>query len=537
MSFFIVLSTLVFPVACKDVQIVFSTECTEYFDWQSNTLLWSIKQTYTKNNLEIPTTTRLTACDDEDKVVWDAFEDGWAGYSPSFSQFVHQTYNRGGGDCDNNDPMPIADCNKYDVYPAYNKPGSIIEWLKVADLSSTEFVVMLDADQIVRTPITVMDLQSLGIKDGRALSARYDYLSALDPSVYMGAKSRMLSSHDPLQRSSIERNFAKVGGIFVHTPNDLRAVAPNWLRYTRQVRSSTDSWAHTGDIFNCKTATKTCTGADCKCEKPPWISEMYGYSLSSAEAGVSHHISDTFMMYPGYTIHDDAPKNHPAVVHYGILYRIEVKSDGAKNYWCFDKHWYSQRESPMACDDSDKGRRVVFKQPPQVSDIVATRSSLFALECAWTIANATVDFLQAKCFGVKEPLLTPYSDQGHCVCDDPSDVSTCKDSLKKTVQTEDPDPQCTDLDTRPNYCCDWARNGECTTNRGYMILNCRRSCAFCLSAHSCLPQQQLTNATTVSWDSRKVSTATTPPSRYLIYLSASGWFVAALMLARIKRIL
>ena len=544
---------LILPIICGDIHIIFSTECTDYFDWQSNALLWSIKRTYTEHSLAIPKVTRLTACDD-DKVSWDGFEEGWGGYSSSFNQFVHQTYNKGGGDCSNNDPQSQADCNSFDIYPAYNKPGSILSWL-ASENPSEKYIVTLDADQIIRFPITTQLVESLGVSIGIATSARYDYLNALDKNIFMGVKDRMLRTHDKQQQTEIESRFSKVGGFFIHTLEDLKKLSPNWLHYTRQVRSSKDSWSHTGDIFNCKSAPAGCTGLECNCEKPPWISEMYGYALASAEAGISHKITDTLMAYPGYDIPVDAPFGHPAVVHYGLLYGIEYLNktiNGDKQYWCFDKHRYSQRESPMKCPDSDRGgHRVIFNEPPHLSDIVLSSSSKVSFECAWTIANATIDYLTSKCFGIDSdtPLLRPLSSQSKCSCKMVSGVFSCdelksnnnNDNQRTTFQTEDPDVECTDVDKRPGYCCDWSRSGECETNRGYMIVNCRRSCAFCLSAHSCLPEQRNTTSgnKSVSWDSRKVNSrgSSIPPSRLLVWMSASGWIVAALMFARIKNII
>ena len=50
--------------------------------------------------------------------------------------------------------------------------------------------------------------------------------------------------------------------------DDLRRVAPLWLKFTEEVRQDKGNWGNTGDIFN-----------DNGARGPPWISEMYGCVL------------------------------------------------------------------------------------------------------------------------------------------------------------------------------------------------------------------------------------------------------------------
>lgn len=59
-----------------------------------------------------------------------------------------------------------------DVYSAYNKPEAVIDWLAHNDIDE-EFVLILDADMIMRAPFIPEDL---GAKAGTAISAYYGYL-------------------------------------------------------------------------------------------------------------------------------------------------------------------------------------------------------------------------------------------------------------------------------------------------------------------------------------------------------------------------
>lgn len=59
-----------------------------------------------------------------------------------------------------------------DVYSAYNKPEAVIDWLAHNEIEE-EFVLILDADMIMRAPFIPEDL---GAKEGTAISAYYGYL-------------------------------------------------------------------------------------------------------------------------------------------------------------------------------------------------------------------------------------------------------------------------------------------------------------------------------------------------------------------------
>lgn len=64
-----------------------------------------------------------------------------------------------------------------DVYSAYNKPEAVIDWLAQNDIEE-DFVLILDADMIMRAPFIPEDL---GAKEGTAISAFYGYLKVQSP--------------------------------------------------------------------------------------------------------------------------------------------------------------------------------------------------------------------------------------------------------------------------------------------------------------------------------------------------------------------
>lgn len=58
-------------------------------------------------------------------------------------------------------------------YPAINKPAGIVHWLKHSkDSNNVDWVVILDADMIIRGPIIPWEL---GAEKGKPIAAYYGY--------------------------------------------------------------------------------------------------------------------------------------------------------------------------------------------------------------------------------------------------------------------------------------------------------------------------------------------------------------------------
>ena len=55
-------------------------------------------------------------------------------------------------------------------YPAINKPAAVLHWLNHADIDA-EFIVILDADMILRGPITPWEFKAAR---GRPVSTPYE---------------------------------------------------------------------------------------------------------------------------------------------------------------------------------------------------------------------------------------------------------------------------------------------------------------------------------------------------------------------------
>ena len=260
--------------------IIFSTECTPYFDWQTVALLHSYVQTNQTGGI-----TRLMACDDVNYSAKD-LTDRFFGAKT----YVHPNYAKHPKTGDN--------------YPAYNKPFSVLHWLRHAE-PEEDYIVFLDPDMVIRSKISV---EIVGAQIGRPVSAYYGYLEGVDKDSYMEVKAQV-PNVDKAQ---------KVGGFMVMHKEDMKRVAPLWLHYTEEVRNKPGNWANTGDIYNQNGKAG-----------PPWISEMYGYVFACAHAKLRHRVSDTFMLYPGY---QPPPEPFPLVLHYGITFHV--------GKYAFDKHWF-----------------------------------------------------------------------------------------------------------------------------------------------------------------------------------------------------
>ena len=122
-----------------------------------------------------------------------------------------------------------------DVYSAYNKPVAVIDWLARNDVKE-DYVLIIDADMIMRAPF-VPELD--GAAPGRAVSAFFGYMK--------GVNNRLALKHIPEIKPRDDelagpkgRRSDQVGGFTMMHTEDLRRVAPLWLKYTEDVRADPD---------------------------------------------------------------------------------------------------------------------------------------------------------------------------------------------------------------------------------------------------------------------------------------------------------
>ncbi|OMO69107.1 hypothetical protein COLO4_29260 [Corchorus olitorius] len=298
------------------IHTVFSTECTTYFDWQTVGLMHSFRLSGQPGNI-----TRLLSCKDEDLKQYKGHDLAPTHYVPSMSRH------------------PLTG----DWYPAINKPAAVLHWLNHADIDA-EYIVILDADMILRGPITPWEFNAAR---GRPVSTPYDYL--------IGCDNELAKLHTRHPEAC-----DKVGGVIIMHIDDLREFALYWLLKTEEVRADRAHYGRniTGDIY-----------------ESGWISEMYGYSFGAAELELRHLISSEILIYPGY-VPERGVKYR--VFHYGLEFKV--------GNWSFDKANWREADVVNKC-------WAKFPDPPDPSTVEQTdenlrQRDLLSIECAKTLNEA-----------------------------------------------------------------------------------------------------------------------------------------------------
>ncbi|KAJ1412706.1 peptidyl serine alpha-galactosyltransferase-like [Sesbania bispinosa] len=329
------------------IHTLFSVECQNYFDWQTVGLMNSYRKAKQPGPI-----TRLLSCTDEEKKNYKGMH-----LAPTFEI----------GLCG----LWCSDVNAVDfgfecaMYPAINKPAGVVHWLKHSkDAKNVDWVVILDADMIIRGPILPWEL---GAEKGRPVAAYYGYLIGCD-----NILAQLHTKHPEL--------CDKVGGLLAFHIDDLRAFAPLWLSKTEEVREDRAHWATniTGDIYG-----------------KGWISEMYGYSFGAAEIGLRHKINDNLMIYPGYIPREGI---EPILLHYGLPFSV--------GNWSFNKLAHHDDGIVYECGQ-------LFPEPPYPKEVRQMeldpnrRRGLFiSIECINIINEGLL--LQHAANGCPKPVWSKY---------------------------------------------------------------------------------------------------------------------------------
>jgi len=337
-----------------------------------------------------------------------------------------------------------------DVYSAYNKPVAVIDWLARNDVKE-DYVLIIDADMIMRAPFIP---ESDGAKPGRAVSAFFSYMKGVHNRLALKHIPEVTPHNDTLAGPAGRRGD-QVGGFTLMNTQDLRRVAPLWLKYTEDVRFDPDAWELSGDAYSIHPGDK------------PWISEMYGYSYACAKADVWHIVHHSAMLYPGYNVFQP-----PKVLHYGLTYEIEGTG------YRFDKHWHYDFD-PFKCPPwnfkpTGKGSKGslggLFFHPPRPSSLKTKGAELLrdllALQVPITLNAALCERHRAKCPPTEEL-------ERECGLVDQYEIEM--DDLLVKAEESLPD-SCRDADKR---CPTWASAGECMKNVGFMTQSCPKACGIC----------------------------------------------------------
>jgi hypothetical protein len=196
------------PAKKANVHTVFLTDCTAYSDWQTLVMVFGWRESGQPGPL-----TRVMCCTPEERAAYnkDMLALVPTHVAPSFSR-----HPRTG-----------------DEYAAYNKPAGVIDWLKDS-MPAEEWVVVLDSDMILRRPFLPDDYGFL--KRGWATGARYDYLIGVDNELATRHIPEVAPKKDALAGPA-GRRADRIGGFYLIHRDDLKTVAPLWLKYAEDVRA------------------------------------------------------------------------------------------------------------------------------------------------------------------------------------------------------------------------------------------------------------------------------------------------------------
>ncbi|CAA2969809.1 peptidyl serine alpha-galactosyltransferase [Olea europaea subsp. europaea] len=312
--------------AGQRIHTLFSVECRNYFDWQTVGLMHSFRKAHQPGRIA-----RLLSCTEEEKRSCKGMH-----LAPTFE---------------------VPSISKSgDWYPAI-KPAEIVHWLEHSkDAENVDWVVLLEADMIIRGPIVPWEL---GAERGKPVAACQGYL--------VGCDNVLAKLHT--KRPGL---CDKVNGLLAMHIDDLRALAPLWLSKIEEVREDRAhlSANHSGDIY-----------------RMGWISEIYG---GASKVGLSHKINANLMIYPGYIPQEGI---NPILLQYGLPFSV--------GKWSFSKLDHHEDNIVYNCGH-------LFPEPPyprEVKEMEADSNKrpvlLLSIECINTLNEGLL--LQHAAHGCPKP--------------------------------------------------------------------------------------------------------------------------------------
>ena len=336
-----------------NVHTAFLTDCSAAADWQALAMAFSWRAANQPGPL-----TRIMSCTDAEaknktEARSEALEQVSTHVAPSYA--LHPKTG--------------------DRYGAYNKPAAVQDWLKHFT-PDEEWVLLVEADMLLRRPL---EPEELGLeKPGWARAGEYAALA--------GVRNQLARRHIPEVAPRSDslagppgRYADQVGGFYLIHRDDLKRVAPFWLKYTEDVRadaevrgwrvavavavaavmlsslctnlspfppsrppglhsvfhpfaapprpsrpsaaaapSHSQAWKFAGDAAARRAGDK------------PWLAEVYGYAFGAAKADVWHRWDNASLAHAGAR----APLAAPKILHYARPYELRTK---AGKVWAFNK--------------------------------------------------------------------------------------------------------------------------------------------------------------------------------------------------------
>lgn len=251
-----------------ELHFAWVTDCSEYQEWQSLTLLWSI---YRHQGPSTAVTRLISGCGAPEEQRRREVHGQLFGDRPLELFFTS---------------AHIRDEALNDTYPPYNRPHSVKLWTAAAHIPPETMVVFLDPDMVMLSPLKLpmsgfepeaehiyrMKAPLAAAQALPALGQRYKYIGARWDKANLSLGEICDTSVDiggcvGLGREEVEEHFS-VGPPWIASFGDLRRAAPMWLDYAHRIRK----------------------------QYRQLIAEMYAYSLAFASIGVQHALFDHFVL-------------------------------------------------------------------------------------------------------------------------------------------------------------------------------------------------------------------------------------------------
>ncbi|KAL0027884.1 hypothetical protein WJX79_000247 [Trebouxia sp. C0005] len=325
------------------IHIVVPTECNEYQSWQVLGLYWSWRQVGSPGMF-----TRIACCNIETL-------EGQHTVNP-FQVYYTKT---------NVDPEGIGD-----DYSPYNKPCGVMSWLQDKPPVGDYFLI-LDADMTFHRTL---------LQDNIATESHTT--EGQQPSKQQPGDQQ--PDLPPLDSSEVLAD--EIGELYMYTASDLRAIAPLWWDYSKQVRSFQDMHAEAESEYNSICFFSTNRRMEILAELPegtqleqPWIAEMYGIALAAAHLGIRHS-SHPAIVAPSDQQRNWLNKEGPDMIVSHYAWNVEVPS----LHWKWNKHAFHEW-SALTCPPWSLGQQAereaweteyngsssgLFPHPPMPSELI-----------------------------------------------------------------------------------------------------------------------------------------------------------------------
>lgn len=270
----------------RSVHVVYSAEDSEYMEWQARfDYFWFEKVGWKNAKL-----TRLLAASEPPKEL-------------AVPTHVAPPYNW-----------------TTDVYKAYNKPLSIMDWFAKAK-PSDEIVIVVDPDCMFLKPFAMQEL----VSEGKPIA-----MKALYSFDYNFRDRHIVERYSLLGNMSCTKPDPVAVPVLIHR-NDLERLAPLWLKWTELIRNDTEDGELKWD-------------PEWKKVSFSWTAEMFGYVLAACELGLRHDIWPDLQAIPGQNATD--LRTHPIIHYHTPVWAaghkwVKYPKDAHTNFiWPLDKVWH-----------------------------------------------------------------------------------------------------------------------------------------------------------------------------------------------------